>query len=169
MLLVPVLSFAQDGGELLAGEQMVVYDNATTTDAGTLFYQDNNLVASEHQGVTLLYQDDQVTLEAHDMNGDGALDAFLTLNAEGEVVDITGEGASVFERPDTVEFAELLAREGGAGEASATDEEEDLVGSLDSITIPDGAGSWLVPVFILVTIVAGWWYFKGRKKFEQDD
>jgi hypothetical protein len=62
MLLVPVLSFAQDGGELLVGEQTVVYDNATTTDVGTPFYQDTNLVASEHQGVTSLYQNDQVTL-----------------------------------------------------------------------------------------------------------
>jgi hypothetical protein len=169
ILLLPIVSFAQSSSELVVGEQSVSYDGTTTTDTGTLYYQENTLVASEHQGVTLLYQDEQVTLEAHDTDGDGALDVFLTLGAEGEVVDTSGEGASMFERPETVEFAEFLASEGGGGFAAAPTAEEDLVGSLDSITIPSGAGSWLVPVFILAAIVAGWWYFRGRKKFDEDE
>lgn len=158
ILLLPLVTLAQ-AGELNIGESRVYYDSSSSTEAGTLYYQSDNLVASEHGGITLVYENDVVVLEAHDTDGDGKLDAFLELN-DDEVTSMTGEGASVFERPETVEFEELLA-EGGSEAAT----QDDLVGSLDSITIPGGGGFpwWII---LLLAIGGGYWFYKKRQEKE---
>lgn len=166
LLLFPLLTFAQTGGELSVGEQTITYDTSTEIDSGVLFYLEDVLVASEHGVVMLVYQDDQVVLEAHDISGDGEYDTFLTLNEAGEVTKMEGEGVSAFERPEPVEFDDLLAESGGAGEAGTPD--EDLVGSLDSITIPGSGKAFWFPIFLVISIVAGWWYFRGKNKDEGD-
>ena len=164
LLLLPLLTFAQEGGELTIGERTVAYTNSTENELGTYYYADDSLVASVHEKVSLVYENDIAVLEAHDTNGDGTLDAFLSLDSEGEVTEMTGEGASIFERPETVEFADLMAADGGGSEVS--DSDEDLVGDLDSITIP-GNHNYTFYIFTVIFIgVAYWWY--RRKKVGDD-
>jgi hypothetical protein len=101
-----------------------------------------------------------VVLEAHDISGDGEFDTFLTLDENEAVVKLEGEQQSAFERPAVVEFDELLANDDTA------EDDEDLVGDLDSITIPgSGNGVWFL-VFFAVFIFASWWYFRNRKDDE---
>ena len=121
-------------------------------------------MASESDGVTLVYENDGVILEAHDTDGDGKLDAFLTLDNNEEVTSIIGEGAGAFERPEVVEFEDLVAEEGGS-EAAA---EEDLVGSLDSITIPGSGLPWLPIIIVLLAAVGGYRFYKKRKMAETE-
>ncbi len=159
ILLLPLLTFAQTDGELTIGSKTVSYDTTTEVNGGMLYYQGDDLVASTHGKVALVYQEGQAVLEAHDTNDDGVFDAFLTLDSEGAVTKMEGEGASVFTRPEVVEFADLRAYE---EKESAAANEEDLVGSLDSITIP-GYHNYLLYVFIALLISGGYWYYRKRK------
>lgn len=160
VVLMPLFALAQ-GGELVVGERTVSYDSSTSTDAGTLYYAGDNMVASENGAVMLVFENDQLILEAHDTNGDGVLDAFLTLDSSDEVVSMTGEGASVFERPEVKEFSELMA-ERGAGSAGAPDE-QDLVGSVDSISIPRYQ-NYTLYLWLVLIAGGGYWYYRKRQQ-----
>ena len=162
ILLLPLVSLAQ-AGELNVGDKNVAYDSVSEKEAVTLYYQGETLVASESDGVTLVYENDVLALEAHDTDGDGKLDAFLTLDSNEEVTSMTGEGVSAFERPETVEFEDLIAE--GGSEAAA---EEDLVGSLDSITIPGSGLPWLPIIIVLLAAVGGYRFYKKRKMAETE-
>ncbi len=159
MLLLPLLTFAQADGELTIGDKSVSYDTTTEVSGGMLYYQGEDLVASTLGKVALVYQDGQAVLEAHDTNDDGVLDTFLTLDREGAVTKMEGEGSSVFTRPEVVEFADLRAYE---EKESAAANEDDPVGSLDSITIPS-YHNYTLYVFILFLIGGGYWYYRKRK------
>jgi len=113
ILLLPLVSLAQ-AGNLVVGDKNVAYDSVSEKEVATLYYQGETLVASESDGVVVVYENDQVVLEAHDTDGDGELDAFLTLGNDGEVMKTEGDGAEVFRRPETVEVAELIANGGGS-------------------------------------------------------
>lgn len=167
ILLFPIFVFAQE--TLKVGERTVSYDARSETEVGVLYYQGDVLVASEHEAVTLVYENEQLVLEAHDTDGDGTLDAFVTFDADEAVVEIAGEGATVFERPEVKELAELMVAEGegGAGSADAP-AEEDLVGSLDSIKIP-GQGIPMMTIILWLAIIGGgyWYYRKRQEKAEE--
>lgn len=158
LLLLPVVALAQ-GGELEVGGETFLYDSIVEKDALSLYYQGETLVASTHEGITLVYKDDQVVLEAHDTEGNGELDTFLTLDSNGEVVKIEGDGAEAFERPEIVELNELIAN-GGGSEAAA---QEDLVGSLDSIKIPGGGIPFGTIVLWLTIVGGGYWFYRKKK------
>ena len=162
LLLLPLLTFAQAGGEFSVGGETIPYDITKQIESGVLFYSEDILVASEHGAVMFVYQNDKAILEAHDISGDGEYDTFLTIGATGEVTKMEGEGMSAFERPEPVEFADLLE----ASEGAATID-DDLVGSLDSITIPGSGNAIWFPIFLVVAIVTGWWYFRGKNKDDE--
>lgn len=159
VMLLPMLTLAQ-GGELTVGERTVTYDASIITETGILYYQGDEMVASEREGMTLLYEDSMPILEAHDTNNDGTLDTFVTLDANEDMVEVTGEGAEMFTRPEAVEFAVL--QEVGGGEAAAHDE-EDLVGSLDSITIPKYQ-NYALYAWVLILAGGGYWYYRRKKR-----
>lgn len=158
LMFLPFIAFAQVG-EVVVGDMTVSYDTEVQKEGGTLYYFEDLLVASVHDGVTLVYENELAVLEAHDTDDDGTLDAYLTLDENGEVSATVGPGAAFFERPAPVEFDELLGEEiGGDGSAAGN---QDLVGSLDSITIPK-YHNWLLYGFIALLVAGGgfWWHRK---------
>lgn len=158
ILPLPLLVFAQE--TLTVGEETISYDTRTETEVGVLYHQGDILMASEHTGVTLVYENEQVVLAAYDTDADGTLDAFVAFDETEAMTGITGDGASAFEQPEVKEFSDLMA-ERGAGGAGAPD--EDLVGPLDSITIP-GQGVPVATIILwLVIIAAGYWVYKKKK------
>jgi hypothetical protein len=161
-LLAPCLAFAQ-AGEVVVGDLTVQYDAVVEKNDVLLYYSADTLVLSEHESTTLVYKNDELVLEAHDTDGDGVLDAYLTVDQSGEVSAMTGPGVTFFERAAPVEFNELLSQEvvDGGG-----DTEADLVGSLDSITIPK-YHNWLLYGFgALVVVGGGVWVYRKKKKGE---
>lgn len=166
LLLLPLVTLAQAGGELTVGEQTITYDSQVKSEAGVLYFLGDDLVASEQGVVTLVYENDEVVLEAHDTDGDGQLDAFIALDGQGEVVEITGDRADAFVRPEVVEFTDLLKRSeevGGGSGASTSSTDEDLVGDLDSITIPRYHNYVQWALFILLVGGGVWWYRKKKR------
>lgn len=159
LLLLPVVTIAQ-GGDLEVNGETFLYDSIVEKDTLSLYYQGETLVASTHEGITLIYKNDQVVLEAHDTDKNGELDAFLTLDSNGEVMKIEGRGAEIFERPEIVEVDELIAS-GGGSEAAA---QEDLVGSLDSIKIPGGGVPLATIILWLAIIGGGYWFYRKKKE-----
>jgi len=162
LLAVPLLVSAQTGGETTVGDMVVQYDSSAEKDSGVLYYASDSLVLSEHDGVTLVYQDGTVVLEAHDTDDDGTLDAYLTLDENGEVLAMAGPGVAFFERPSTVEFEELLGVEMITNDSTASN--QDLVGSLDAITIPRYHNWSLYVVGLLFLIGGGFWWTRRTKK-----
>ena len=161
ILVLPLLVLAEEG-ELRVGGEVIAYDESSLTESGVLYYFNDELVASEHGAVLLVYKDDQVVMEAHDITGDGEFSTILTLDQSGAVVEVKGDGAEQFERPEVVELEELLAVDGGAGAP-----DDDLVGDLSSITIP----KYRNYTFYIMTIVllgsAYWWH--RRKNGKEED
>lgn len=158
LALIPILTFAESG-VLTLGKETVSYDAVFSTETGTLYYTGDTLVASEHKKVTILYKNDLPILEAHDTNNDGVADTFITLDSDGNTIDTTGPGADTFIRPETVEFSTLIADKN----TDYTDaSEEDLVGSLDSITIPRYRNFTLY-VIILLLLTGGYYWYRRRK------
>jgi LPXTG-motif cell wall-anchored protein len=156
IILFPLFLFA-DSDLLTVGEETVSYETVFSTETGTLYYKDEKLVASEHEAVTLIYKDDLPVFEAHDTDGDGTLDTFITLDSNENITNISGPGAKTFTRPETVEFSTLLSERG-------TDNiQEDLVGNLDSIDIPRYHNYTLYVIIILLIAGAFWWYRRKRK------
>lgn len=168
LFLIPLITFAQSG-EIVVGTEAVAYDERIETGAGVLYYRDNQLVASEYDidadGKTdtwLKYQGELVELEAVDTDSDGEADTFFSISADGEVTSIEGEGASQFEKPEIVEFKELI--DGGS---SAT-ADSDLVGPLDRITIPKhGSFPWWIILLLLGG--GGYWLYRKKKAVEADN
>jgi hypothetical protein len=159
VLFLPFFTLAQTG-ELFVGDQTIVYDARSEQEFGTLYFLNEQLVASQHETVTIIYEDDRAVLEAFDTNADGALDVFVALDTEDEVISITGERASYVERPVIREFADRLATD--VSEQRGT---EDLVGSLDAITIP-GQGVPVLPTLLLLGVLGGgYWGYKKYKQF----
>lgn len=162
LLLTPVLLFAQESSSLTIGDRTIEYERSSQFDGSTYYYIGTDLVASEHDGVSLVYESDAVVLEAHDTDNDGTPDTFLEIDTAGEVKSVTGQGSEAFVRPETIEFVELLEGEGSGSFAAAPDN-ADLVGSLDSIKIPK-YHNWKLYGLIIVLIGGGvWWYRKKRK------
>ncbi len=158
ILAIPFLALAQGPGELKVDNKTVHYESSIETEVGTLYYVGDTLVASKDDTMTILYKNDTPTFEAHDTNGDGKADVFFTLDKNEKVLKITGESANSFKRPNVLELNQLLSKD------SNTTETEDLVGSLDSITIPGGT-NWTL--WIILAILFGGtilWYFKIYKK-----
>ena len=131
-LLLPLLTFAQTESNLVIGSTPVQYDSKTETVEGTYYYRNESLVASEHEGISIVYEFESAVLEAHDTDGDGVLDTFLKLDKFNEIKSVEGSGVSEFERPESVEFSNLLEDDTDNNEAAT---QEDLVGDLSSIKI----------------------------------
>ena len=160
ILLLPLLSFAQEGGEITIGEQTVVYDQMEVTEAATYYYSENNLVASEHGAISFVYENDAAVLEAHDTDGDGTLDAFIKLSADAQEVEVTGAGANAFQTEEPVEFADLVAERGGSEAAAPTDS---LVENIDAIKIPS-YHNWKLYIITVIFIAAAYWWHRRKNK-----
>ena len=156
LALFPTLLFAESG-TLTLDNKTINYDSTISNEVGTLYYAGETLVASEHETVTILYENDLPVLEAHDTDNDGTPDTFLTLDAEEEIVNITGSGADVFTRPAVVEFSTDMNQD------NADSIEEDLVGSLDSITIPKYR-NYTLYIIIILLLAGGYWWYRKRKR-----
>jgi hypothetical protein len=155
ILLLPAIVSAQ-GESLIVGDRTIQYDNVHEGETAKLFYQGETMVASEHADITIVYENDRAVLQAFDTDDDGTLDAFVELDNEANIESVTGPGADTFARPETVEFEASL-------ESDETDE-EDLVGSLDSITIPRHGLPWFLILLLLVIGGFGYWYLKLKKQ-----
>ncbi|MCA9355159.1 hypothetical protein KC865_01235 [Candidatus Kaiserbacteria bacterium] len=164
LLLLPMLAFAE-AGELTVGEQTVLYDSSKRVESGVLYYSGGELVASEHGVVMFLYQNNEAVLEAHDISGNGEFDTFLTLNSEGGVSRVSGEGSGQLERKKTVELSDLMA-EGGAG-SEASGPPEDLVGPLDSITVSSYQDYRLYIITVIFIVLAYWWHRRKKNGDEE--
>lgn len=158
--MLPVVALAQteevvESSELTLGETVVAYDEIVESEAAVYYYVEGELVASEHESVWLVYEDEAVVLEAHDTTGDGEADTFVTVNDAGVVSSVTGEGAEALTAPEIVAF------EAGAGEAGAPD----LVGDVSKIKGPGEGGEYVFIIAILLIIGAGlWWWMKRRQE-----
>jgi len=154
LLLLPLITFAQERGSLTIGKITVSYDRMEQSDDTTYYFIDDTLIASEHGNASFLYKNDQATFEAHDTNGDGELDAFLRLDSDAMVTEITGEGASVFERNEPKEFE--------SKSFSSNQDNDDLVGDLSSIKIPKYY-NWKLYGLIVLLIGGGTWWYRKKK------
>ena len=162
-LMLPLLTFAQMGGELTVGERAVVYDEMTDFDGVEYYYKDNGLAASKHGNAWLVYEKDIVVYEAHDTDDDGNPDVFFTIDSNENVVEIVGESAAQFERPEVIEFSDLLNEISNVeGEAFYEGDVEDLVGDLSSIKIPK-YHNYTLYVFILIFLGGGYWWYRKKK------
>ncbi len=159
LLLLPVLTFAQEGGQVTIGDRTVAYDSSEVRDGNAYYFNGADLVASEHPGSAFVYVNDQAVLEAHDTTGDGSVDTFVSLDTNGQQTSVTGEGVDKFTKGEPTEFADLVAEKGGS-EAAAQD---DLVGSLDRITIPGGGIPAWTYILWIVILGGGYWLYKKRK------
>jgi len=159
LLFVPFLVSAQTEKEVIVGDMVVQYDAVIEKESSVLYFLADALVLSEHDAVTLVYQKDTVVLEAHDTDGDGVLDAYLSLDENGDLSAVTGEGARLFERPEPVELSELM--EEGAREGKVDTSAVDPVGSLDSITIPKYR-NWTLYGLVLLFLGGGVWWYRRR-------
>jgi len=113
-----MMVFAQ-AGEVVVGEKTIAYDSFSENENSVYYYLGDSLVVSQHDKVWLVYENDFAVLEAHDTDNDGELDVFLKLDKNENIIAVTGKKAPSFERPDSVEFEELLGAEMSAGEAGA--------------------------------------------------
>ncbi|MFT5037348.1 MAG: hypothetical protein ACI9VM_000927 [Candidatus Azotimanducaceae bacterium] len=166
--LLPLMTFAQEGGTLQIGSASISYDRQSVVDTSVLYYKGTALVASTHDanndGVIdgwLQYQDDFLTVEAHDTIGDGEPDAFVYLD-QNEVVTTIEGSPSAWEKPDVVQFNPEGSDSSGSEASAAPD---DLVGSLDAIKIPGGGLPFgTILVWLLILGGGGYWYYSKRKK-----
>lgn len=155
--LIPFFAFAQ-AGELEVGEHTISYDSATTSEAGTLYYSGDTLVASQHPTTILVYENEQVVLEAHDTNADGELDTFVQLDTEEAIMNVTGEGAEALARPTAISLNELMSED-----TDETGTLDDLVTNLDSITIPR-YHNYTLYGFVIILIGGGFWWYRRQKR-----
>jgi len=162
ILLLPLMTFAQEGGILQIGGTSVNYTSQLEAEGAILYYQDDTLVASEHGGISLVYENDKVVLEGHDTDGDGAPDTFLTLDQNEEIAEVEGLSADKFERVVTTDFDPGSS---GIDSPSAAAQDADLVGSIDRITIPGGGLPWFVWLLVALLLAAGggYWWYRTRK------
>jgi len=156
--------FAQTGGELVLGESTITYDEVDNSEGVEYYYKDDSLVASKHENIWLVYEKDAVIYEAHDTNNDGDPDVFFKLDSNENVVDITGESADQFERPEVKEFSDLLSEANDVeGESFIEGNTEDLVGDMSSIKIPK-YHNYTLYVFILLLLGGGYWWYRKKQK-----
>ena len=110
IFLIPLTLNAQSAGTITIGERTVNYDSMIESGGSNLYYQDDTLVASEHGSSAFVYENDVAVLEAHDTDGDGSYDTFLTLDASGEMLGVTGSGADRFTRAEPTTLEDLIAQ-----------------------------------------------------------
>jgi hypothetical protein len=148
------------GGSLDIAGDTVLYDVTTSTEGGTFYFAEDELVISSHGSLLLLYKNGLPTLEAHDTNNDGTPDTYITLTPEGDVTGITGDATETFTRPPQVDLATLIAD--GEGKRLPDHSTEDLVGSLDSITVPR-YHNYILYGFLIILSGGGYWWYRRRK------
>lgn len=144
------------------GDISVNYDDTLQTESATLYYENDALVASQHDtdgngdaDLWLRYEDDVLVLEMHDTDGNGEPDVFLDIDANEAVTSISGEGSEALTPPEAPLFEARSVGQGGNAK-------EDLVGDLSSISIP-GQGGFMKYVLLLLVIGGGYYYWKRRE------
>ena len=155
-LCIVIAPLSTSAESLSVGDTNVQYDTVSEVDTTTLYYQKDALVASESGEIIVIYKNERAVMEAHDTNADGSPDTFITLDATDSVQDVSGTGATELIPPPVTEFTDLLA-----GEVVEQDALEDLVGSLESITVPKHR-SYGLYLFFLLLVAGGWWWYKKK-------
>ncbi len=172
ILLVPYVVLAEAPGTLEIGELTVVYEELTQIEGGELYYSADALVASAHDydgngafDTWLTYNGEFLEFEAHDNTGDGAPDTFISVTKDGEVIGIEGEGADRFKKPEIVDFSERVDTTGGGFAAAPPNDTTDLVGSLDRVDIPGrGLPLGTILLWLLIIGAAGYWWYRRKNQ-----
>lgn len=167
ILFFPSIALASIAGEVTVGDRVITHDSFYIEPNGVQsFYQGGVLVVTTHDldqndvlDLWLVYESDQVVYEGHDSDGNGEPDRFIALDTGEIVVAQTGTIAVEWERPEIVEFPDLIA----ATESEEIDASSDLVGSLDRITIPHNDLPWITVILWLGVFGGGFWWYKKRK------
>ena len=172
-MFLPILTLAQSeesiSESLTIGDQEIIYAEAITIDAGTLYYDKNTdeegamMVASSHDtngddvvDAWFVYDENQnVTTEAYDQTGDEKPDTILSLDANEDVTAISGEKAGEYSRVQTAPF--------NPEPISTTVQDEDLVGDVSDISIEPKENNWIFFI-ILFVVAAGLYFFWKRQK-----